>query len=403
MKYLDLSEQPKYEKRISIAYYLSFISQGLAASIFGPAMVWFAGRTGSTAAQITPVLFFYNIGYILSSLFLSNLFDRKPGNRLMAGGLCVLIAVMPGFSFVRSRLLLFLLALILGSSIGVVDNGGDTLFPWLLHERAKRPLNLIHLCYSAGSTVTPILIGIALRRWGMVSPVFILLSLLIICPAVMLFRLPSPRPERNRIAASSAGSADDGMKQILFAASTYGLLLFLFSSCQSTFSNWTSTVLLRNGLADESTAAMMASLFWGGTFTGRVLAAWLVKKQDPEKIVRSCLLIAIANGIVMFFGRSSLILTGVCVFFNGFATGPIIANVFSIMKGKGLVSAKINGIVHACGQFGSMAIPFLFGRIYGDSTASYIPFVIITLGASAAELIVLTSILRKGQNQPRRS
>ncbi len=402
MKYPDSGGLEKFEKRISFAYYLSFICQGLTASIFGPAMVWFAGRTHSTAAEITPVLICYNIGFILSSLIISNLFDRISGNRLIAGSLCVLILIMPGFGFVQSRHVLFLLAFILGTVLSVVDNGGNILFPWLLRDRARRPLNLVHLFYSAGAVITPFLTGLALKQWGQATPVYILLSVLIIYPSVLLFRLPSPRPQQNSASFSSGSSSDSGLREILYAAGSFGLLLFLFSSCQSTFNNWTSTVLVRNNLADEAAAAMMTSLFWAGTFTGRMLAAWVVEKLDPARIVLGCLLIAIVNGVVMFFGRSSLILTGICVFFNGFATGPIIANVFSIMKGQGLVSARINGVVQACAQLGGMLLPSLFGRLWGDSSASYSPFVIITLCASIAELAVLTAILRGNQSQPRR-
>ncbi len=402
MRYLDTKKQQEFEKPVSYAYYLSFICQGLSAGIFGPAMVWFAARTRSSVAEITPVLICYNIGFIISSLLISNLFDRRPGNRMIAGSLCVLIGIMPGFCFVSRRLHLFLLAGIMGAVLSVIDNGGNILFPWLLHDRAKRPLNLVHLFYSVGATATPFLIGLSLKRWGEVTPVFLLLAVLFIYPAVLLFRLPSPRPEQDTAESDPAGNIHSGLLQILSAAGSYGLLLFLFSSCQSTFNNWTSTVLIRNGLADESGAAMMASLFWAGTFSGRVLAVWAVGKYKPEKIVSCCLLIAVINGVVMFFARTGLILTGICVFLNGFATGPIIANVFSIMKGRGLVSAKINGVVQACSQMGGMLIPSLFGRIYGDSAASYNPFVIITLSASAFELIVLWFILRKNQTQPLR-
>ena len=42
----------------------------------------------------------------------------------------------------------------------------------------------------------------------------------------------------------------------------------------------------------------------------------------------------------------NVLLIGAGVFIYGFSTGPIIANALGIMKERGLVSAKINGIVH---------------------------------------------------------
>lgn len=390
---MDQPDLRHFEKRISAGYYLSFVCQGLTGSIFGPAMVWFAARTGSTVAEITLVLVCFNIGFIIASLSITNLFDRKPGNRLMAGSISVLAAILLGYCAVRSRWQLFALAFVMGTMLSVIDNGGNILFPWLLGERAKRPMNLVHLFYSVGCIITPFLIGLALKRWNQVTPVFLLLAVLIIWPAVILFRLPSPSPLRD---SSPDSSADQS--RIPGAVFLFGLFLFLFSSCQSTINNWTSTVLIRSGLADEPTAAMMTSIFWVGTFTGRLLAAWYVEKQRPERIVLSCLLIGVLNAIAMFFARSSLFMTGICVFFSGFATGPILANMLSIMKGRGLVSAKVNGIVLACSQFGGMLLPSLFGRIWGDSAGSYSPFVIITLCASLAELLVLRLILGQAKN-----
>ena len=181
---------------------------------------------------------------------------------------------------------------------------------------------------------------------------------------------------------------------ILAAAGVFGLLLFLFASCQSTINSWISTVLIRNGLAGESEAAMMTSIFWVGTFSGRLLAAWLVGRISPARIVRGCLLIASVNGFVMLFAEKTLPLISVCVFFYGFATGPIIANALAIMKDRGLVSAKVNGFVLACSQFGGMLMPSLFGRIWGDSSSSLFPFVIITLSASLINLAVLRFVVR---------
>ena len=86
--YLEPRDHPRFEKRITLAYYLSFICQGLISSIFGPAMVYFAGRTNSAISGITPLLVFYNLGFIISSLFIS--FLRSVGQIICSVGLCIL-------------------------------------------------------------------------------------------------------------------------------------------------------------------------------------------------------------------------------------------------------------------------------------------------------------------------
>ena len=386
--------QSRYEKKIEFAYYLAFICQGLTGSIFGPSMVWFANRTNSSVAEITPVLVFYNIGFIISSLVISRAFDRRPGNRLMGAAVAVLSAALAGLCLVRSRWTYFLLAFVIGTVLSVIDNGPNILFPWLLGERAKRPLNMVHLFYSVGCIITPFLIGVSLKRWNEAFPVFALLAFVIIFPALFLFRLPSPAIRSDGPSGSSGSAAGSASLQLIGAAGLFGLFMFLFSSSQSTVNHWISTVLVKNGLADESFAAMLASVFWVGTFTGRLLAAYLVEKLSPAKIVFICLAVAAADGTVMLFARGMLPLIAICMFMNGFATGPVLANAFSIMKSRGFISAKMNGIVTACGQCGGLLLPSLFGKFYGDSSSSYIPFVLIILCASLLELLVLHFILK---------
>jgi len=394
--YLEPRDHPRFEKRITLAYYLSFICQGLISSIFGPAMVYFAGRTNSAISGITPLLVFYNLGFIISSLFISRLFDRRPGNRLIGISICTASAAVLGLCAVRSRWQLFLLAGIIGAALSVIDNGPNVMFTWLLGSRAKRPMNLVHLFYSVGCIITPFLISLSLRHMNSIAPVLILVSAAVIFPALTLFRLPSPRAQADSNAAASGNPDMTGRDQILAAAGLFGLLMFLFASCQSTINSWISTVLIRSSLAGESEAAMMTSVFWIGTFSGRLLAAWLVGRVPPARIVFGCLLISAANGTMMLLAPKTLLLIGAGVFIYGFSTGPIIANALGIMKERGLVSAKINGIVLACGQFGGMLMPSLFGRIWGDSPANFVPFILITLIASLANLAVLRLIMRKG-------
>lgn len=77
------------------------------------------------------------------------------------------------------------------------------------------------------------------------------------------------------------------------------------------------------------------------------------------------------------------------------AGGPVIANTLAVMKQRGLVSAVINGIVLVCSQTGCMVLPAVFGRLYGDSLSSYVPFVTFPLCAAIVQLTVMKVIERK--------
>ena len=392
--YPNSENASRFEKPVTAAYYLAYLSEGLVTSIFGASMVYFAGRAGCTVAEISSVLILYNLGFIFSSLFLVALFDRLPGNRMLSAAIFAMIAVLVGLSFARVRWLLLVIAGVMGIANAIVENGPNILFPWMLgEERARRPVNILYLFYSIGCVITPLLIGIALKLGNTLTPVFALIGVVILIPAVMLLRLPGPRNPRT---SEEKGAAPmKNTRGEILAACAFGLMLFFYSSGLSTLSNWTATVLIKNGLTDEASAAMMASVLWLGSFVGRAAGAWLSGKMNPSKIVTAGLIIVILDGICMYFCRGSLFLIGACVFINGFAGGPVIANTLAVMKQRGLVSALINGIVLACSQVGCMVLPTIFGRLYGDSPTSYTPFVTFTLCASIAQFAVMKIVERE--------
>ncbi len=108
--YLNSENASRFEKPVTVAYDLSCFSEGLVTSIFGASMVYFAGRAGCTAAEISSVLILYNLGFIFSSLFLVGQFDRLPGNRMLGGAVLTLVGVLGGLSFARVRWLLLVIA-----------------------------------------------------------------------------------------------------------------------------------------------------------------------------------------------------------------------------------------------------------------------------------------------------
>ena len=70
-------------KKVTIGYYLGYISLGLAAAVLGPTLPWLADQTGTQMSQIGILFTARAIGFLVSTLLVGRLYNRLPGHRLL--------------------------------------------------------------------------------------------------------------------------------------------------------------------------------------------------------------------------------------------------------------------------------------------------------------------------------
>ena len=69
------------------AYFIAFITLGLASAALGPALPYLAAQTGSELSQISILFTAKATGYLLGSLIGGRFYDRLPGHKVMFVGL----------------------------------------------------------------------------------------------------------------------------------------------------------------------------------------------------------------------------------------------------------------------------------------------------------------------------
>lgn len=377
--------QAKWQMPVTFGYFFSMMCLGFLGGVWGPILTSLSESTGTTASQISSVFLFLGVGFVISSLLLARLYDRLPGNRVIAVGIVVLAISLACLGRIHSIWLLFFLAVAIGCGNGLIDMGCNILLPWLLGDKCKPYFNFIHVCYALGCITTPLMISRALSTNANISFVLTILALIMLPVAVYIFLLPSPRIPVTTDKKTESHSA--GNKRVWQLVAMFCVFFFLLMGGQAMYSNWISTVVFSSGIADEAMAAFMSSILWAGTICGRLVATWLSSRMRSYVMVLGGLVITIASGLLMIFAQHNLTLIMLAIFLSGFGLGPMFANAMLFLKEKALLSGRMNGFVFASNQTGAMLLPWAFGVL--TNASSYFVFALVVTVVMFVTLLLL--------------
>lgn len=385
--FLTTATQKKYERWIEFGYFLCMVGLGIGGSLFGPLMLRLSESVNRSVSDCGSYIIFLGLGFLVTSILLARLYDRFPGNKLVSFGLIAEAVLITFIGRVSALWQLFTLAFLLGIASGIVDVGISALIPWLLGERCKPAMNFIHLCYSLGAIITPLLIGKTLQTTTNIGGTLVLLSCLLIPPAVFICFLPSPMiPKETKSESSEKGKAGS----VFTVMALFGMVLFFASGSQQTSNNWVSTVALQGGMTDEAGASFISSIYWIGILSSRALATFLADRLSSFALVSVSLIVSFINALVMRFSAGNLNVFRVCTFISGMTIGPIIANIFLLVKERIVLSGKLNGILFTVNEVGVMLIPWLLGKTaVGANMISYYSSALMLFSFCAFSLVLI--------------
>ncbi len=361
--FLKEQNQKKWIIPITIGYFLMFICFGFAGSAVGPLINRLSESTSANISDLSYLFLFRSFGFIGSSLLLARLFDRFPGNRLLGSGLLLLGTTLALLGSTSVLWKLFLIMFILGISANFVNMGGNTLIQWLHKDHAGPFLNLVHVFYSIGCIITPLLIGSSLHSGQSIGKTLLLLGSVVVPVALFLFFLPSPE-----IPVQSSKKNDDHPQtqtEIWHITLIIGFFALLIVGVECTYNSWLSTFLFAGGIMNEANAAYFTSIFWTGSLVGRIICVFASAKVEPVKLVGSSLIFVLIGSLGFVFFRNQYSIIFIATLLTGFAIGPLFPNTLLLLKEKVVLSGKMSGVVFAFSETGSMVIPWIIGQMLG--------------------------------------
>jgi len=376
---------------LTAAYYLAFVALGLAGAILGPTLPGLAEQTRSRLSEASFLFTAIAVGYLAGSLLGGRLFDRVPGNPLMAAGLLVMASMLALTPFVPQIWFLILAITILGAAQGMVDVGGNTLLVWV-HGRKVGPfMNGLHFFWGLGAFISPIIVGQALLTGGEISWAFWVLAVMLLPVAIWLLRLASPTPQsQSQAPIGTTGALETVDPRPVIRERTVvllvTLLLFLFVGAEAGFGGWIYSYAVALDLSSATAAVYLTAAYWGALTFGRLLAIPVASRVRPGWILLTAAGGCLASASVLLLWPQSPSATWVATIGMGLFMASVFPTALTLAERRMTITGRITGWFLVGASMGGMTLPLLMGQLFESvspqsAMALLTVYLILALGA----------------------
>ena len=375
------------------AYLASFIFLGMALSVAGPALPFLREHAGVGIGASGFVLAGQSFGYILGSLAAGRKYDRGYGHRLLFGAGMVAVAAAVGLTAVNELWMVVAVFMIIGFSAAAMDVGGNTLAVWSQPtERVGSTLNALHLCFGLGALATPLIVSRSLRWSGDLLLVGVVMAVILAAVAVLLRRTDQPvrRAPVHHLEVDVPRSHPAFVLLCVF--------FFMYVGAEVAFAGWVTTYADEIHLGGDDAPEILASVFWAGFATGRVVAIWLTRRLTLSvMLVGSCLL-AVAAMFVLAVGDAVDPIVWITTGVVGFTLGPQYATMLAFGDERLRLSGSSTSVIIASSGVGGLTLPVVTGGILDRWGADLMPWAVGV--ACAMTTGVAFAIVAVGRQRP---
>jgi MFS transporter, FHS family, Na+ dependent glucose transporter 1 len=390
----DIAEpHPSGRLNKTLSYYGAFIGLGLILGSLGPTIPGLAELTGSTLDALSTIFVAKSAGYLTGALFGGRLFDRYPGNPLLA----IMLALMAiGMALVPLSITITLLAAVLffiGFGEGALDAGGNTLLVWLYPTGLGPWMNGLHFFFGVGAFISPLIVAHVLSSGGSISEVYWILAALLVPLTIYVGVLPSPT------IAHHASEQQTSLKEHRLTIVLVGGLLFAAVGAEVGYGNWLYTYALKRDLATTRTAAELTSAYWAAFTVGRLAGIPLAARTTPNRILILCFAGIVAASLgILYRPDSQWVLWGGTIA-AGISVAPMFATIISLAEARMPISGRATGWFFVGSSTGGMSIPWVIGQLFETQGTAWTFYVV--LADVFVGLVVLVIFNRSVQSFPR--
>jgi MFS transporter, FHS family, Na+ dependent glucose transporter 1 len=343
----------------TFAYYGAFIGLGLISASLGPTLPGLAALTGTELGSISILFMTRSTGYMLGSLLGGRFFDRLPGHQVMAAALVIM-----GLGMITAPTLPILWALALalmtvGIAEGAVDVGGNTLIVWVHRAKVGPYMNALHFCFGLGAFISPIVVAQAIVYTGGIRWAYWLLALYVVPITLVLLRLASPTSlEVRRSDGSRSGTSNPPLVALI------AVFMFLYVGAEVAMGGWLYTYALTLGLAGETSAAYLTSVFWGALTLGRLAAIPVAARFRPRVILWADLIGCLASAVLMIALPTQAWALWAGAFGMGLSMASIFPTVIIWAERRMTMRGSVASWFLVGASLGAMFLPWFIGQLF---------------------------------------
>lgn len=181
------------------------------------------------------------------------------------------------------------------------------------------------------------------------------------------------KEEETAVLLSAEGVDSGGNPSPLVLVGLLVLFLFLYVGAEVGFGAWVAVVVLRDGLATEAVAALLASSFWGGITGGRLLAVPLAVRFSTDSLMKAnlvgCLL---SSAALLVAGQESLPWAAIGGAVFGLSMASIFPLAMSLLPSSGYaLSDKDSSRMVIGGALGEMVVPAFIAWMLGPKEGGW--------------------------------
>jgi FHS family Na+ dependent glucose MFS transporter 1 len=365
-------------------YYLAFVAFGLTVAALGPALPWLAEQTQSDLGQISILFTASALGFLLGAPLGGRLYDFLPGHLLMIASLVSMALAIFLVPFMPVLWLLVLLYLVIGTALGVLEVGCNTLLVWTYSQNLGPWLNGLHLFFGIGAVISPPIMARVVATSGDIDLGFWILAGIILIPAVWLVWLPSPSV---RGSGDGQESAPPDMRLLLLIT----LIFLLYVGAEVSFGGWIYTYTILTLPGSEAMAGSLTSGFWAALTMGRLLAIPLSTRLTPRVILGLDFLGCILSGGLIIIWPDSVLVIWIATLGMGLSMASIFPTLLTFSERRMPITGTVSAWFFAGSGLGGMVLPWSIGQIVEG--AGPMSVLVIILGAVVMAMAIFVGVV----------
>jgi len=251
-------------------------------------------------------------------------------------------------------------------------------------EKAPARLTIVQAFNSLGTFVAPVVGGLliltdkakeatmtASERAGTVKMPYLVLACVLLVLAFVIWRLKMPQPERDTSTGGTWGAV------LKYPHLVFGMVaIFVYVGAEVTIGGHIIGYVNAITPISEKSAAIYASLYWGGMMAGRFLGTMILRKFSGGKVLGICGAIALL--LILTTMTTGGMLAVWSVVLVGLFNSIMFPTVFALAVAQlGPLTGKASGLLLTAAGGGGV-IPLLQGKLI-DTASYHISFIVPAL------------------------
>jgi len=374
--------------RYASTSFIGLLALAVTATLIGPSFPLIKNEFGLSLGLLGFLASAWSAGYLFSLIggFLSDQYGEFTiisSSLIIVGIVTALISVAPSYD---QLLILFLLGGV-GSAFG--EAGMNPLMAKLFPKRSGFALNVLHVFYSLGSFIGPILAGLVIASYGSWRLSYLMMAIFF-GPLIVVSILTSQELHKENTMNLRIRESSNGVSTVEILKKGHALMLagFFYLGAEVGTNAWLPTflVLVRNFSIEL--AGLSLGLFWGAMATGRLI---LGSVTDRLRFRRTILLSSVLSTILIFAGITITNQLWIVILWSlsGFVLGPVMPTIFVLAsrlfpKRSGFATGVIYGV-----GFGGVFSPWLLG-VLADMLSLKQAMLYLTFSVLAISISIVT-------------